>query len=556
MLNFRKIEIEDFYSIEHAIVEFQEGVCLIKGINHDVGSNYATSNGAGKTTIVNALLQGLYNKNKKDSKGTVESVNNYITGRPYKITIEFTKDFTDYTVINDRKNGVISIYQDGKDISVKGIPASLTKIRNIIGFSFDTFASLVYLTQETLANIFDITSKENIVYQFFDIDQVKRAEKATKEYIKDLESHRHILVTKMEGYKRTIAMLKKSPEFNIEEATNNLLILHQAKAELNESPLAGTIEHLSKRYELLREEFLQAKEEYTAHHSVFTNTKSLQQRLNSGICPVCKQSTEDVVGGLDSELQEMAIKEEELAKTLRAAKDAVVEVETKLKEAKRVFSQKEKELDSKISSLEGKIYTVKQAQQKMAQLQEEAENSKQELEKVQKELTELDERVVFFKQVLQIIKSGKITEAYLEKYTKLLNKNIARTLQYSEFSFGIAAQVSKGKLSYSIVEAGVPKGFTQLSSGERVRVAITLLIATLLTIEELSGVSINFVALDEIFGNLDKDGVAYVKRLLNTLRDTKAIFIIAHHDEVEEYFSDRILLVEKRDKITTISYKG
>ena len=59
MIHFKSISIKNFRAIESAQLTYDSGVWLIKGVNNDAAFE---SNGSGKSTILMALQQCLYNK--------------------------------------------------------------------------------------------------------------------------------------------------------------------------------------------------------------------------------------------------------------------------------------------------------------------------------------------------------------------------------------------------------------------------------------------------------------------------------------------------------------
>ena len=182
-LNFTSIDVENYFSMDKASLRFVPGIYLIEGENRDlpdfeqlINVGASVSNGSGKTTLFSAPYQCLFNKNSKDSKAAISSVGNIYTDKPYNITLNLTKNDKNYEIHNDRNHNKIFIKEDGEDKTPKGVANQLTAIKNIIGFDFATFSSLTFLNQQSLANIIDLTNKDNVVYQFFDIEKLNLLE--------------------------------------------------------------------------------------------------------------------------------------------------------------------------------------------------------------------------------------------------------------------------------------------------------------------------------------------------------------------------------------------
>jgi DNA repair exonuclease SbcCD ATPase subunit len=120
------------------------------------------------------------------------------------------------------------------------------------------------------------------------------------------------------------------------------------------------------------------------------------------------------------------------------------------------------------------------------------------------------------------------------------------------FDIDIKIKVSKGKMTYIFIDNGVEKTFSLLSAGEKTRVSLMLLLATLKTIEQLTNITINYLVLDELLGVLDGEGINFLKNVLSTMRKDKCIYIISHHNEIEDSFADGIITVIKENNISRI----
>lgn len=120
-LQFKKIDIHNFFSIGDANVGLDDnGFVLIKGINN-CPSDSASSNGSGKSSIMEAIIFCLTGST---SKGTKDVVNKYTTGGT-RVTLEFNIDDKEYRITrckDDVEFGTnLFIYINGENKSGKGI---------------------------------------------------------------------------------------------------------------------------------------------------------------------------------------------------------------------------------------------------------------------------------------------------------------------------------------------------------------------------------------------------------------------------------------------------
>ena len=186
MFAIKRLDVKDFFSIGDMKLNFKNGVYLVKGVNYDIVAEEEVSNGAGKTSTFNAIYQCLFNKNLKYKNASIHDLNNQYTKNPYRISLTFQFGRHDYTVINDRSVPIVKILRNGRSIEPKGIPNQLKALKELIGLDFDSFTSLTYLNQASLKSIIDISNKENILYQIFQLERLTLVEKSVKEKIKNL----------------------------------------------------------------------------------------------------------------------------------------------------------------------------------------------------------------------------------------------------------------------------------------------------------------------------------------------------------------------------------
>lgn len=120
-IKFEHIDIEGFMSIEKGSLDLNnQGYVLINGINNNP-TDASKSNGAGKSSIVNAIIYALTGET---SSGVKDVVNKYLsTG--CRVELDFKVDNTPYKIIRtkdyDTSGANLKLYVDGKDVSGKGI---------------------------------------------------------------------------------------------------------------------------------------------------------------------------------------------------------------------------------------------------------------------------------------------------------------------------------------------------------------------------------------------------------------------------------------------------
>ncbi len=557
-INFKSINVENFISIGEAKLDFKSGVYLVKGENRDQpdytknGEDAKISNGAGKTTMFSAVYQGLYNRNSKDSKATVNNVNNLYTEKPYKITIKFEKDNVDYTIINDRNSNKITVLKGDEDISPKGITNQLTLIKNIVGFDFQTFSSLTFLNQNSLDSIIDLTNKDNIVYQFFDIEALNSLEKSIKQRKKAREEDRIAVTSKISVLKKQLSIFEEDEPVDIDALKEQ------------ETLFRASLDTIERKYASKQIKALEGS--IAAHSAALAKlvgtmpfikrdgeaVKEQIDKLKQGICPTCGQNYEGDVDELEEKLEELRVE-------YRKLQEEADNVEKELEKAKEKLNEILSELDSekeaitqRLRNVQVRILVAEERLEERERVQESIDELKEDLTLLTAEIPEIERDIKVYETLLAVFKSGAVVNEYLRKYKLLFVKNFRELQKHTTFAIDIKIKVQKGKMTYLFIDDGVEKPFSLLSAGEKTRVSLMLLLATLKTIEQLTNITINYLVLDELLGVLDGEGIQFLKNVLSTMRGHKCIYIISHHNEIEDSFADGIITVVKENNISRI----
>ena len=165
MIIFNDLDIVSFKSIYHIDIKFtemQNSFYTMEGKNYIV--NFAESNGAGKSTIWDALsftlygtTMGIYTKNFE-----YQNKNSKI---PLKLTLNFDittgKDKGNYIVYRTLDN--VSLYKNEENISEQTKTQTEKKLLSILNLTKDEFFNFTYLTQtQTNSNFLSKTASEKL----------------------------------------------------------------------------------------------------------------------------------------------------------------------------------------------------------------------------------------------------------------------------------------------------------------------------------------------------------------------------------------------------------
>ena len=167
-MNITKVIIDNFLTIQHAEIELDSrGLLLIQGDNKDDTS--ADSNGAGKSSIADAICWGLYGVTARGV--STDAVVNKTAKKDCKVEVYLSDGTNEWRIIRHRKDSTqknATLVQQKDPTSSGHIPIDLHKgteketqevINSIVGCSLDVFQAAVYAGQEKMPDLPAMTDK-------------------------------------------------------------------------------------------------------------------------------------------------------------------------------------------------------------------------------------------------------------------------------------------------------------------------------------------------------------------------------------------------------------
>ena len=167
-MKIEKLEIHNFLTIGDAEIELDDrGLLLIQGENADDPS--AESNGAGKSSVVDALCWALFGVTARDVKG--DDVVNDTRKKDCVVAVRFSDGADVYSISRHRKHSIHKnqVFIGKHDVMAGGLKLiDMSKgtdketqavIDGIIGCSLDVFMAAVYAGQERMPDLPGMTDK-------------------------------------------------------------------------------------------------------------------------------------------------------------------------------------------------------------------------------------------------------------------------------------------------------------------------------------------------------------------------------------------------------------
>ena len=364
-----------------------------------------------------------------------------------------------------------------------------------------------------------------------------------------------MLVSSLSVVRKHLSLVEGFIEVDIEALKKKETILNYSLVELEAKESSPKLTIIRSKLATLNIELVDYQIDLGVIKGSAGVLKNQVELLSSGICPTCTQKVDNNSLNLDKELQGYRDKYKVIQTKVSKLDEEVRKLSTELNHELLDIREAKKELLSQINTVHTKVLLGEDNNKKYDAARDNITSLEDEHKMLEDEAPKIDEDLRVLDALLLVLKSGAVVNEYLKKYRLLFIRNFRALKKYTSFDIDIQIKVEKGKMSYLFFDAGKEKSFSSLSAGERTRVALMLLLATLKTIEQLTNITINYLVLDELLGVLDSEGISFLQKVLDDMRTTKSIYIITHHNEIPKEYADGVIKVVRENNLSTIEGK-
>lgn len=331
-MKFLNLVVENFGAIQCANIRLDgQGLVLIQGENKDDSS--AISNGAGKSTIPDALCWALYDRTARGDSG--DKVINRTAKRDCAVTVNITDGDHSWSIARHRKHSLEKNRVVVKQINIAtGAITDLTQgtdkatqevIDKILGCTAEVFMASICAGQEMMPNLPGMTDKQlkELIEQAAGIDRLQRAYDLARAEARETEA---MLETRATNLRFCVRSLERT---------------EQQIKELD----AAYVEYEAKASEKITELSLKLKE-------FKLEKEKLEMELHTSFEPKLDsmyQATIDALGAVEGERAKLASHET----TLVARERDLTKAQTLLDMAVQAAKKKRSEFDN-VDSVMGK----------------------------------------------------------------------------------------------------------------------------------------------------------------------------------------------------------
>ena len=571
MIIFEKLRYKNFLSSGD---DFTEINFLLNNTNLIIGTN-----GAGKSTILDALTFVLFNKPFR--KINKPQLVNTITEKHCLVEIEFSINNRQYLVRRGIKPNVFDIEVDGKLLDKRGDDRDnqATLEESILKVNYKSFTQIVILGSSTFVPFMQLPAahRREVIEDLLDIRVfstmngiIRDKMRSIREDLKILELKKSSLKDKVSMQQNFIDEITKRGESKISEKQeeSKKMLFEQCGLEQKVIIELNSIEELQKQLEAYQSAAEKLKKlgglRGKIQQKISTLTKNHKFFSDNAVCPTCTQEiSEDLKGEKLTELGAEAKKLKEGFDDLEKAIKAEEEREKQFTTISRTLMESNKfvsttnvqitSLRKQVDKLEAEVNEIRDQIENQSEESEKLANFTDNLAAVTTKISEGNLEISKHQFVYDLLKDGGVKSNIIRKYIPLINKNVNKYLQMMEFYINFNLDEEFNETVVSPIHEKF--SYSSFSEGEKMRIDLALLFTWREVARVRNSVNTNLLIMDEVFdSSLDGFGTEEFLKIIRYVVKDANIFIISHKQELHERF-DSVLRFEKEKGFSKLTSK-
>jgi len=508
-------------------------------------------NGAGKSTMLDALTFALYGKPFRNIKKN--QLVNSVNGKGLEVEARFSIGGNKYLIVRGIKKNKFEIYKNGEmlnqDASIRDYQAYLED--TILKLNYKSFGQVVVLGSSTFVPFMQLKAGERreVIEDLLDIQiftvmntLLKDRLSENKTAITDIKYNIDLLnnrITSSKTHNESIRQLREGEVDKLKEKLREQIAIVETQQEAVDtlitevSDLTGEIADKAETKAKLKELQELDRELVTKHKAL---TKEVEFYHDHDNCPTCKQ-------GIDHQFKEETV-------SSHSAKTAEIE------EAREQLKEKGAKLEERIDEIDGVESTIGEKNIEMGEhritskiAMNSCKSIKEELVGAEKEATEVDTQEIadleaelrtghadqtsLFDEketlgiVSSMLKDGGIKTRIIKQYVPVMNKLINKYLSAMDFFVQFELDENFNETIKSRFRDVF--SYSSFSEGEKLRIDLALLFTWRAVAKLRNSVSTNLLIMDEIMdSSLDTSGTEEFLKIIQDLTADSNIFIISH----------------------------
>ena len=564
MIIFKKIRWKNFLSTGNV---FSEVDLQASKTNLIIGSN-----GAGKSTILDALTFSLFGKpfRKINKPALVNSINE----KDLLTEIEFSIGKVEYKIVRGIKPNKFEIYCNGQLWNQESTLVEQQKNfeANVLKMNYKSFTQIVVLGSSTFVPFMrlPLAQRREIIEDILDIQVfstmnilLKDKVRENNEEVKKIDYEIHLLEEKIDLQKKYMLELEKRTQEEIDKKQEK--VKQYKKTELQGAEdvqiLTQQIGNLNKEMQAYQNagEKIKKLNTFLTKVQVKMNTCKKEHEFfeKNHVCPTCTQELSDTLR--NEKIETGQTKLDEMNVGFKEIQDAIEEEESRFSKFTEL-STEVNNINTSISQTNFQLMTIRKQVETLQDEIKELEGSNPDkkaefvkLEGLVKNKKELNSNQAENKRdrdtllvASQLLKDNGIKSRIIKTYLPTMNKLINQYLQRMDFYVNFTLDENFEEIIKSRYRDVF--SYDSFSEGEKSRIDIALLLTWRSIAKLKNSVDTNLLILDEIFdSSLDQQGGMDLSWILRNFDDNSNVYVISHRENLDGKFDRTITAVKEKN---------
>src|SRR5210317_1023383 len=568
MITFEKIRWKNFLSTGDQWTEIS--------LNKTSTTLIVGTNGAGKSTMLDALCFSVFNKpyRKINKPQLVNSTNE----KGCLVEVEFSVGPKNYLVRRGIKPNVFDILVNGEMRNKEADDRSNQKIleEQILKLNYKSFTQIVILGSSNFVPFMQLAQahRREVIEDLLDIrifsamnNILKEEIRQSKEVIKSLTLKKETIKDKIKMQEGFIEDLENRHKDKIEEDKLKIekLCFDSGILGNKNEQLSEQIADLNVQMESVKNSTQQLRKlgnlKGKISQKVTTITKEHKFFSENTVCPTCTQSIEEEfrlnrITDAQNKAKELKEGYEELENTIKFEQERERQFNDLSQEITNLthgISQNNTRISlnqRQIRDLEHEIQTITENLANRNSEHEKLEEFRENLQKTIEDLSDKKQEIVYHDFAYSLLKDDGVKTKIIKKYLPFINQQVNRYLQMMEFYINFQLDEEFNESVKSPIHEHF--SYSSFSEGEKMRIDLSLLFTWREVARVKNSANTNLLIMDEVFdSSLDGFGTDEFLKIIRYVIKDANIFVISHKSDLHDKFESVI----KFDKIKGFSRK-
>jgi len=557
MICFKQIKWRNFLSTGNQWTEVE--------LDKDSTTLIIGTNGAGKSTVLDALTFVLFNKpfRKINKPQLLNSTNE----KDCLVEIEFSIDSTEWMVRRGMKPNIFEIHRNGQALDQAADAGTQQKWleQNVLKMNYKSFTQIVILGSSTFVPFMQlpVSSRREVIEDLLDIkifsamnNIIKDKIRLIREDVRTLELKKTSLKEKVEMQENFIEELEKRGKDAIKEKKSKIDKLLKLQEDSSEESVSinSKIEELNSSMEDFSGATAKLKKlgnlKGKISNKVSTITKEHKFFNENTVCPTCTQTIEEefrlnritdaqtkareLQSGFQ-ELEDAIQKEEERERQFLSLSKEVTKLTNEISQNNIKISgyqRQVRDLESEIQTVAAQLENRNSEHEKLAQFNDN-------LRETYDSLGEKKQNIQYHDFAYSLLKDGGVKTKIIKKYLPLINQQVNKYLQMMDFYINFKLDEEFNETVQSPIHEDF--SYASFSEGEKMRIDLALLFTWREVARFKNSVNTNLLIMDEVFdSSLDGFGTDEFLKIIRYVIKGANIFVISHKDGLQDKFESVI----------------